>query len=193
MSIELYDPEFILQILQSLENENEKYNGITFSARQYFFVDPMISYNNGKPGIGNKLAFELFIKKMKPGYYVSMDANNFKLINNTLSHIVGDLAIKSIGKALRDVTLKIDYCKLFRSGGDEFLFYCENHDSMKAFLELALEELDKIELVNNKYKLTLSFGIGISYKDAEDSLKEAKKKKINTINEHLVHSNIQTL
>jgi hypothetical protein len=37
MSVELYDPEKILQILQSLENDNEKYNGITFSARQYIF------------------------------------------------------------------------------------------------------------------------------------------------------------
>ena len=58
------------------------------------------------------------------------------------------------------------------------------------FLESALEELDKIELVNNKYKLTLSFGIGMSYKDAENALSEAKKKKTSTINEHLVHINI---
>jgi diguanylate cyclase (GGDEF)-like protein len=193
MSIQLYDPEIILLILQSLEKENEQYKGITFSARQYFFVDPMIPYDNGKPGIGNKLAFELFIKKMKPGYYISIDVNNFKLINNSFGHGIGDLAIKSVGRALRNVTMKIEFCKLFKSGGDEFLFYCENHQSSLLFLELVLEELDKLELVNNKYKLTLSFGIGTSYEDAEDALKEAKKKKINTINQHLVHSNIQTL
>ena len=189
MSVELYDPEIILQILQSIENENEKYNGITFSARQYIFVDPMISYDNGKPGIGNKLACEIFIKKMKPGYYISMDANNFKLIN-TLSHIIGDLAIKSIGKALRDTSLEINYCKLFRSGGDEFLFYCEKYESIIMFIESALKELDKIELVNSKYKLTLSFGIGISYEDAENALSKVKNKKRSTMSQYLVHNNI---
>jgi hypothetical protein len=92
MSINLLDPENILSMLESLEKQDSKYAGITFSTRQYFFVDPMIPIENNLPGIGNKLAFELFTKKMKPGYYISMDANDFKIANKT-SHIMGDLAI----------------------------------------------------------------------------------------------------
>jgi len=189
MSIELHDPEDILSILESIEKENSKYNGITFSTRQYFFVDAMISYENGKPGVGNKLAFEMFIKKCKPGYYTSMDANDFKKINN-ISHIVGDIAIKNIGKALRNATLKICESKLFRSGGDEFLLYCEKKENIFIFIENAINELEKIDLVNNIHKITLSFGIGITYDDAEKALLKAKLKKTN-ISNNLIHSNLE--
>ena len=205
MSIEMYDPENILSILHSFEKKNPQYTGITFSARQYFFVDPMIPYENGKPGVGNKLAFEMFIQKMKPGYYVSMDGNDLKRINK-ISHIAGDLAIKSIGKALRNATLHITDStdvsnlspegadlnlhrfKLFRSGGDEFLLYCEKKENVFIFLENAIQEIDKIEVVNDS-KLSLSFGIGITYSDAEDALAEAKNKKTQH-STNLIHSNL---
>jgi GGDEF domain-containing protein len=189
MSINLLDPENILSMLESLEKQDSKYAGITFSTRQYFFVDPMMPIENNLPGIGNKLAFELFTKKMKPGYYISMDANDFKIANKT-SHIMGDLAIKIIGRTLRNSTLKITDSKLFRSGGDEFLFYCEKKESIFLFIENALKEIDALELVGNVYKITLSFGIGISYSDAEAALLEAKNQKT-VIRKNLIHSNIQ--
>ena len=189
MSITLHDPENILLVLDSLEKQNPiLYQGITFSARQYFFVDPMIPYENGKAGLGNKLAFELFIRKNKPGYYVSMDANDFKIINR-FSHIVGDEAIKSIGRALRNATLQMTHTKLFRSGGDEFLLYCEKKENANLFVEIALKELDQLDLIRGTHKITLSFGIGNSYEDAEKALLEAKNKKTQ-INTHIIHSNI---
>jgi GGDEF domain-containing protein len=191
MSINLLDPENILSMLESLEKQDSKYAGITFSTRQYFFVDPMMPIENNLPGIGNKLAFEFFTKKMKPGYYISMDANDFKIANKT-SHIMGDLAIKIIGRTLRNATLKITDSKLFRSGGDEFLFYCEKKESIFLFIENALKEIDALELVGNVYKITLSFGIGISYSDAEAALLEAKNQKT-LIRKNLIHSNITPL
>lgn len=188
MYMNLLDPENILFTLKSLEKQDSKYAGITFSTRQYFFVDPMTPSENGKPGLGNKLAFELFTKKMKPGYYISMDTNDFKVINKT-SHILGDIAIRNIGRSLRNATLEITNSKLFRSGGDEFLFYCEKKESAFLFIENALNELERLELVNDVFKITLSFGIGISYSDAEVALLEAKNKK-SQIRQNLVHSNI---
>lgn len=188
MYMNLLDPENILFILESLEKQDSKYSGITFSTRQYFFVDAMIPRENDKPGVGNKFAFELFIKKMKPGYYISMDANDFKVVNK-ISHIVDDTVIKNIGRSLRNATLEITDSKLFRSGGDEFLFYCEKKESTFLFIENALRELDTLELVKNDFKITLSFGIGISYSDAEDALLEAKNKKSH-IRQNLVYSNI---
>jgi GGDEF domain-containing protein len=117
-----------------------------------------------------------------------MDANDFKVVNK-ISHIVGDTVIKNIGRSLRNATLEITDSKLFRSGGDEFLFYCEKKESTFLFIENALRELDTLELVKNDFKITLSFGIGISYSDAEDALLEAKNKKSH-IRQNLVYSNI---
>jgi len=187
-----YHPEEILSIIDKIEKKNPEYNGLTFSTRQYFFVDPMIPYNNGKPGVGNKFAFETFIKKSKPGYYISMDANDFKKINK-ISHIHGDLAIKSIGNTLRNATISgMQKCKLFRSGGDEFLLYSETKEHLIQFVENAIKEFDQIEFVDtigDVIKITLSFGIGNSYADAENALSQAKNKKTGTP-KHLIHSNL---
>lgn len=77
---------------------------------------------------------------------------------NTISHIVGDNAIKSVGKALRDASSKTGLCKLFRSGGDEFLLFTEHKSNINTFIQNAIIELDKIEKINDMYKLTISFG-----------------------------------
>jgi GGDEF domain-containing protein len=184
-----YSTKFIFKTLQKLEEQNIVPTDFTHSIRQYIYVDPMVPYeSNIKYGIGNKFAFEEFIKEEKNGFYISMDCNNFRLINS-ISHIVGDDAIKSVGKALRDASFKTGFCKLFRSGGDEFLLFTENKSSVNIFIQNAIIELDKIKPINGIYKLTVSFGTGISYLDAEISLKKAKDKKIIEI-PHLVSNDL---
>jgi hypothetical protein len=185
----MFEPEYILSTLESLEKKNEIQNGMTFSTRQYFFVDPMIPYENGKPGVGNKLAFERFIHKQESGYYVSMDCNDMKIINK-INHIMGDVAIKRVGRAFRDASLETTFCKLFRSGGDEFLLYSAKKENVFLFTETALKNVDEIEPINNTHKITVSFGIGNSYYDAEDALLEAKKKKNPQVPMNIVHSNL---
>ena len=184
----MHSPEKILAIIALIEKEVPAFEGMTFSARQYFFVDPMIPYENGKPGLGNKLAFEMFLQKARPGYYISMDGNDFKLINQK-SHLFGDLAIKNIGKALRNATMPIlTHSKLFRSGGDEFLFYCNNPTVMITFLENVVKELDQLELIDNTHKISLSFGLGLTYENAEAALSLAKKTKVVGKGENLIQS-----
>ena len=177
MSNCLIEPEKILELLNMIEKSDDHYKGITFSTRQYFFADPLIPMSEGYASIGNKFAWEKFNAKNKDGYYVSMDANNFRQIN-TLGHHVGDNAIKSIGVALRKATNGLSHSKLFRSGGDEFLFFTENASEIDIFIKTACEFLDKIEPINNSIKITLSFGIGRSYAQAENALALAKKKKL---------------
>ena len=185
MSYQLIEPEEILEILNTIENLNDQYKGLTFSTRQYFFADPLIPMVNGYTSIGNKLAWEKFNSKNKPGYYVSMDANNFRQIN-TLGHNVGDEAIRSISYSLRKATIGLDSSKLFRSGGDEFLFFTEDVNEVDIFIKKACEFMDEIKPIDNIIKITLSFGIGKSYLEAENALKLAKNKKLEI--PHLISS-----
>lgn len=171
------DPEHILSILTQFEKDHPEHHGITFSTRQYFFADPMIPCQPGLSAVGNKFAFERFTEKMRPGYYVSMDTNDFKYINK-LGHDVGDITIKKIGHALRNATLHISQSKLFRSGGDEFLLFCETLEHAFHFIEHAIAEIGEID-IGHPVTITLSFGIGTSYKEAEDALLEAKNRKTN--------------
>jgi hypothetical protein len=134
MNKKVYKPKYLLDILKKLEDDKIIPNDFTHSVRQYIFVDPMIPYeNNNKPGIGNKFAFQQFIKENKSGYYISMDGYDFKKIY-AISHIHGDEAIISIGKALRDASSKTKLCKLFRSGGDEFLLFTEKKENIDIFI-----------------------------------------------------------
>ena len=171
------DPEHILSILTQFEQDHPEHHGITFSTRQYFFADPMIPCQPGLSAVGNKFAFERFIEKMRPGYYVSMDTNDFKYINK-LGHDVGDITIKKIGHALRNATQHISRSKLFRSGGDEFLLFCETLEHAFHFIEHAIAEIGEID-IGHPATITLSFGVGTSYKEAEDALLEAKNRKTN--------------
>jgi hypothetical protein len=184
-SQQLMDPEHILSILTQFEQEHPEHHGITFSTRQYFFADPMIPSQSGKPAVGNKFAFERFIEKMQPGYYVSMDTNDFKYINK-LGHDVGDITIKKIGHALRNATQHISRSKLFRSGGDEFLLYCETLEHAFHFIEHAIAEIGEID-IGHDIVITLSFGVGTSYKEAEAALLKAKDRKTSIPNNIVYH------
>lgn len=176
MLSKLIDPEIILKMLEELEKKNELYKDVAFSTRQYFFADPLMPIYENNFAVGNKLAFELFKNKNKNGFYISMDINNFKLINN-ISHDEGDKAIKTIGYTLRKCTIDLCRSKLFRSGGDEFVFFSEIKEDIYLFIDKVIDELNKLDLIDNTIKITLSLGIGKTYIDAEKALLLAKKRK----------------
>jgi len=176
MLTELVDPEIILKLLEELEKENLLYKGVTFSTRQYFFADPLMPIYENNSAVGNKLAFELFTKKNKKGFYVSIDINNFKDINK-INHTEGDKAIKLIGYTLRKCTSNLGRTKLFRSGGDEFVFFSETKEDVNLFIDKVIEKLEQLELINNTIKITLSFGVGKTYIDADNALLLAKNRK----------------
>lgn len=160
MSYPLIEPEKILEILNTIEESNEQYKNLTFSTRQYFFADSLTPMNNGYASIGNKFAWKTFNCKNIPGYYISMDANNFREINNTYNHDVGDEVIKLISYSLRKATIRLGelgFTKLFRTGGDEFVFFTKSVKEVDIFITKACEFIDEIEPfpTGNVIKITL--------------------------------------
>lgn len=85
------------------------------------------------------------------------DIDDFKGINDTYGHDVGDYVIKNIGRILRENTRLNDYvCRL---GGDEFLVAFTNceYDFIIDKIEKIKEEIDnKIKLPN--HDVTISIG-----------------------------------
>ena len=178
----LLNPEKILELLSELESSDyEKYAGITQSTRQYFFADPLMPlFTNGQPSIGNKLAFELFKSKNKHGFYISMDINDFRLVN-AINHEEGDNAIRKIGYILRGATNGLKKSKLFRAGGDEFVFFTEIEAEIEIFITNVINVLAQLDLIDGR-KLSMSFGIGKTYLEADKALIIAKLDKKNKLN-----------
>ncbi len=102
--------------------------------------------------VGNKSFAVLFI-----------DLDQFKVINDTLGHNIGDILLKEVGCRLRKFMKNGQ--QAYRIGGDEFLFIVENGVQEQAE-KLATEILESIKEVyrieGNELYITGSIGISIN-------------------------------
>lgn len=150
-------------------------------------------------GFNNKKSFESIVKKElikhknkeKRGAFIVMDLDNFKFINETYGHNIGDLLIKDISKDIKSINKRGEIC---RFGGDEFIVFLPNIKSIeevKDYIDTIKYKLKKgYDILNNKIISTASFGISLFPDDSQnyDSLlKKADsakfKAKINGKNE----------
>ena len=107
-------------------------------------------------------------------YYVDLD--NFKHINDTLGHEYGDLLLMAVAKEL--MTLKQDYCHVFRVGGDEFIIIVENLHTNQEILDWAEKILKAIrkewKLKEGEAYVSASIGITLIPENGLNSLKILK-------------------
>lgn len=93
--------------------------------------------------------------------YVLIDLDNFKKINDTAGHSVGDTILKQIADRWLEITDQGDI--LGRVGGDEFLLLISrnlNKEELEAYLTTFKSALSKVITVNHKdYGLSASFGV----------------------------------
>lgn len=106
------------------------------------------------------------------------DLDNFKLINDSYGHSIGDLLLVEAANRLLNVVRPGD--TVARFGGDEFIILCEQTVEESAIASLAQrmnECLNQPFLINN-LKLSMSASIGIAFNHdsnitAEDMLRNA--------------------
>lgn len=128
-----------------------------------------LAYKDALTGLGNRTKFERDILeletkiKFKKLIFIVADVNYLKNINDTMGHVVGDLAIKTIGESIKTVFEKIG--GIYRVGGDEFCIIVQDKDS--EYVKIKLEELDEILLCTE-----LGFPISISYGFEEHDFKK---------------------
>lgn len=119
-----------------------------------------LAYKDALTGLGNRAKFERDILeletkiKFKKLIFIVADVNYLKNINDTMGHVVGDLAIKTIGESIKAVFENIG--GIYRVGGDEFCIIVKDKDT--EYVKLMLEEVDEILLCTE-----LGFPISISY------------------------------
>jgi len=93
-----------------------------------------------------------------------VDVDNFKTVNDSYGHQVGDLALKKVSSLLKNLNAQ-DYISA-RYGGDEFAVVFFGTSSDKVFLIMeelrSLVEKDTIDDGKNKVKITTSIGISES-------------------------------
>ncbi|MCF6309422.1 MAG: EAL domain-containing protein [Sulfurimonas sp.] len=100
-----------------------------------------------------------------------IDLDNFKVINDSLGHDVGDKALIAVSSRIKNVIRSND--TLSRLGGDEFSVILEDFNYIQGTSRLAqniLKILSKPFVINkHTFYISCSIGIGLYPKDATDS------------------------
>ncbi|QTQ39089.1 Diguanylate cyclase/phosphodiesterase, PAS domain-containing [Aromatoleum petrolei] len=129
-------------------------------------------------GLPNRLLFEEYARAalqraqqaQRACALVHLDLDNFKVINDTLGHVVGDGLLREIGARVRK--LGMDECCSCRFGGDEFLILVEDvaDDSAPAqFVQQVLVEFARPVVVEmHELVSTVSIGVSMFPRDGAD-------------------------
>lgn len=101
---------------------------------------------------------------------ILLDLNDFKKINDTYGHGIGDKVLVEVSRILKGIT-RINEAA-FRLGGDEFLLILpeiENSESLQAIKERILKHFEQeFSIYGYPIKVTLSIGCALYPEDGED-------------------------
>lgn len=129
------------------------------------------------------------VAKRTAGSFMVLDIDNFKSINDTYGHAIGDEAIVKLAEALKNTFDKKDV--IMRLGGDEFAIFSEKDLNKEDLLKQLFDHIDEIRLSCDKdFRMSASVGIANFngeeetsfdklYREADIKLYEAKKNKGN--------------
>lgn len=146
-------------------------------------------------GINNRRQLTLYVDSelsalSKKGelYYLIMDVDKFKSINDTYGHLEGDNALIKIASMLNSLCEKQNDF-VARYGGDEFVIVCRRHNEAEVE-SLKQEILSAVSKLNDEGTLpyTLSLSVGSAKFDTSKSndeiFAEADKKLYSIKSEH---------
>ncbi len=110
-----------------------------------------------------------------PFSVICMDLDNFKEVNDTLGHNVGDILLKTVANAIKDNIRKVDI--VGRLGGDEFGIILSETDAESAYsVGMKLQQILLDSMKKNKWPVTFSLGVAtfqVPPNSVEEMIKEA--------------------
>ncbi len=97
-----------------------------------------------------------------------IDLDNFKEVNDTLGHNIGDLLLKQTAKRIKECLRETD--TIARLGGDEFTVILENAPDVEKIKSLAEKILAAVHtpffIKKHKINISASIGITVSHLDS---------------------------
>ena len=103
---------------EELQRQLEEVNSIQNTLREMAYSDVLTGMPN-KRQLEEDMTACITSSNGQKGAVIFIDADNFKLINDTMGHSIGDKFLIQIGKRLQEIDYKS--IKVYRMGGDEFL------------------------------------------------------------------------
>ncbi|SEF39967.1 diguanylate cyclase (GGDEF) domain-containing protein [Caloramator fervidus] len=156
-----------------------------FLAQIFMYIDSMILSlreeveRDALTGLNNRLALSRILsslwfeyKKNKKSLSLALlDLDNFKKVNDTYGHIVGDKVLKEVANVLKSNTRGNDIA--FRFGGEEFIVLFPNSNCIQAKVpaERIRKQVEDLIITDYNIRITVSIGIA-SLEDNPESMDE---------------------
>lgn len=109
-----------------------------------------------------KQEFARASREYQPFSVVMLDMDNLKPLNDKHGHVVGDMALQSLSKLLKDHTRTVDIACRF--GGDEFLIILHNTSEPMAVARLQEwnKRANEINIVHEGNHIQVGFSAGVA-------------------------------
>lgn len=174
----------LIQSNKKLTDANEK---LTASLEENRIQDEKIHkliYFDLVTGLNNRFSIFQIIDKAiekEENYGITavmfLDVDNFKNINDTYGHDIGDKVLKIIGQRLKKQ--ENEHIHIGRFGGDEFLIIIKNQKEKQDIIHL-IEDIsnifgEKIVVESNRIFLTVSIGVALFPYNGNDRRELVKK------------------
>ena len=186
------NPVTLLQAIKKLKRVLQQRDALEFQLRN-------IANTDNLTGVSNRLALDEYIKYLekKPEKFtqtalIIFDIDDFKQVNDTFGHIVGDEVIKLVAEKLQFNVRTSDL--IVRYGGDEFLVLIEQVNLQDALIvaNKILKEIGNYELyiaeINQNIQVSVSAGVAVGaaswmalLEKADKSLFQAKENGKNAV------------
>lgn len=186
------EPVTLLDALKDLKRVLQQRDALEFQLRNIANTDTLT-------GVSNRLALDEYIRYLehKPNQFkqtglIIFDVDDFKHVNDTFGHIVGDEVIKLIAEKLQFNVRISDL--VVRYGGDEFLVLIEQTTFEDAWVvaNKILQEIGSSELyiaeLNENIHVSVSAGVAVGaaswmalLEKADKSLFQAKENGKNKV------------
>ncbi|SHJ15197.1 diguanylate cyclase (GGDEF) domain-containing protein [Clostridium amylolyticum] len=187
--------ELLNDVTKSMLLQNDNYSDIkelkkVINNLNSLIVKDSITNLFNKRYINERLPVDIIkaVLEQSPLSIIMLDIDEFKHINDTYGHLIGDEAIKLLGKILEKSIIYNKYWAA-RYGGDEFIIALNNigHEEAYDFAEKLRKDIETtiIEINQIKLNITASFGMYTMYKEelttnelidlADKNLYKAKK------------------
>lgn len=131
------------------------------------------------------------LKKNSAVSVAMMDIDNFKKINDTYGHLVGDVVLKVVATTIKDTvcTSDTDDCLVARYGGEEFVILFRNTEleAAKVMLEVVRKNIEAASIADDDQTVKFTISIGVAeyphtssdvkqiLRDADNALYRAKE------------------
>lgn len=140
---------------------------------------------DGLTGLNNRRRLDQYLQTLdeqaaeaEGSYFILMDVNKFKEINDTFGHITGDEVLREVAAQIK-VVFGNTRAFLARYGGDEFVIVirCEEPQEVWAMINRLKESIRKIEWADGRpWEITVSVGCAAYERGVMHSTREALEK-----------------